>query len=70
MKLQNPVAATVAFVTATITGSTVACAENFTNPVLWEDLADNDVFRVGDGAYQHVELRPKVINHGNHWPDT
>lgn len=26
-------------------------AESFTNPVLWEDLADNDVFRVNDGTY-------------------
>jgi beta-xylosidase len=26
-------------------------AANFTNPVLWEDLADNDVFRVGDVYY-------------------
>jgi hypothetical protein len=24
-------------------------ADTYTNPVLWEDLADNDVFRVGDG---------------------
>jgi beta-xylosidase len=30
---------------------TVALGEIFTNPVIWEDLADNDVFRVNDTYY-------------------
>jgi len=25
-----------------------AATQNFNNPVIWEDLADNDVFRVND----------------------
>ena len=31
--------------------ATVTMGEKFNNPVLWEDLADNDVFRVGDVYY-------------------
>lgn len=26
-----------------------AMAQEFSNPVIWEDLADNEVIRVGDG---------------------
>lgn len=38
--------------TTTTTSSSVGQATgSFTNPVLWEDLADNDVFRVGDAYY-------------------
>lgn len=28
-----------------------AMAQTFTNPILWEDLADNEVHRVGDTFY-------------------
>ncbi|KAB5528831.1 glycosyl hydrolase family 43 protein [Coniochaeta sp. 2T2.1] len=34
-----------------LAASLVHAATNFTNPVLWEDLADLDVFRVGDAFY-------------------
>jgi beta-xylosidase len=29
----------------------IVLAEDFNNPVIWEDLADNDVFRVNDTYY-------------------
>lgn len=29
-------------------------AQQYSNPVLWEDLADNDVFRVNDGNLAHL----------------
>jgi len=43
---------TTSIQTTTTTSSSVGQATgSFTNPVLWEDLADNDVFRVGDAYY-------------------
>ncbi|EOD43516.1 putative xylosidase glycosyl hydrolase protein [Neofusicoccum parvum UCRNP2] len=32
-------------------GAATAAVADFTNPVLWEDLADLDIFRVGDAFY-------------------
>ncbi|KEY64414.1 hypothetical protein S7711_08472 [Stachybotrys chartarum IBT 7711] len=49
----NPPGTTVTTSTraSTSTSGGVAPTQSFTNPVLWEDLADNDVFRVGSDYY-------------------
>lgn len=39
------------FLSSILLWVTTAPAEQFTNPVLWEDLADLDIFRVGDAFY-------------------
>ncbi|KAL2819607.1 glycosyl hydrolase/xylanase [Aspergillus cavernicola] len=36
---------------ALLLGATAALAQQYTNPVLWEDLADSDVIRVEDAYY-------------------
>src|SRR5688572_13199162 len=37
--------------TKTSKGGAGSPTQTFSNPVLWEDLADNDVFRVGEGKH-------------------
>lgn len=42
--------------TRTSTAGSSNPTQTFTNPVLWEDLADNDVFRVGSGTIPLLTL--------------
>lgn len=49
--LKNGTLYAIALILLTITGWSLAKADRFTNPVIWADVPDPDVIRVGDDFY-------------------